>query len=125
MSECFSAQHRLKRGSDFDRVFRQGKRLAGRYVCLHYISNDEDRTRVGLTVSKKVDKRAVRRNLIKRRLREIFRKNMTLFPERHDIIIRAMPGCADAQYGELQDEVLLLAANAGLKKTYTPADKIL
>ena len=125
MSLCFTAQHRLKHGRDFDRVFRQGKRQAGRYVCLHIAKNTEDRLRIGLTVSKKVDKRAVRRNLIKRRLREIFRNNMELFPAHHDIILRALPGCAHAQYGELKDEVLFLAEMAGLKKTPNPADQIL
>ncbi|MGE4317321.1 MAG: ribonuclease P protein component [Deferribacterales bacterium] len=123
MSLCFTAQDRLKHGRDFDRVFRQGRKRWGRFVCLHYIISAEDRTRIGLTVSKKVDKRAVRRNLVKRRLREIFRNNRQIFPDCFDIVIRALPGCADAQYGELQDEVLQLAKSARPAQTDNPDDK--
>lgn len=123
MSESFPPRDRIKAKRDFERVFRQGKKRTGKFVCLHYIYNDEDRTRIGLTVSKRVDSRAVIRNLIKRRLREIFRKNRQCFPDCLDIVIRALPGCALAQYGELLEEVLKLAEYAGHTKPDNSADK--
>lgn len=123
MSESFPQGDRIRSKRDFERVFRQGRKRTGRFVCLHYIYNEEDRTRVGLTVSKKVDTRAVIRNLIKRRLRDIFRRNRQSFPDCLDIVIRALPGCAQAQYGELRDEVLKLAEYAGSNKTVNSADK--
>lgn len=125
MSERFPKQDRIRATRDFERVFRQGKKKQGRLVCIHYLYNKEDRTRVGITVSKKVDKRAVVRNLIKRRLREIFRKNRQIFPCCHDIVLRALPACASAEYGELRDEVISLAADIGFKKTDNISDTII
>jgi ribonuclease P protein component len=123
MSESFPKQDRIRATRDFERVFRQGKKKQGRLVCLHYLYNNEDRTRVGITVSKKVDKRAVVRNLIKRRLREIFRKNRQNFPGCLDMVFRALPACANAEFGELRDEIISLAADIGYKKTDNISDK--
>ncbi|MGE4267610.1 MAG: ribonuclease P protein component [Deferribacterales bacterium] len=125
MSESFPEKDRLKITRDFERVFRQGKKKQGRFVCIHYLYNEEDRTRVGITVSKKVDKRAVVRNLIKRRLREIFRRNRQVFPCCLDMVFRALPACTNADYGELRDEVISLAADIGLKKTDNISDTII
>ena len=124
MSEGFPKQDRIRAKRDFERVFRQGKKKQGRLVCLHYLYNKEDRTRVGITVSKKVDKRAVVRNLVKRRIREIFRRNRQSFPDCLDIVFRALPACAAAEYGELRDEIISLAADIGYKTTDTFPDKI-
>lgn len=125
MSERFPKQDRIRAARDFERVFRQGKKKQGRFICIHYLYNKEDRTRVGITVSKKVDKRAVVRNLTKRRLREIFRKNRQMFPCCLDIVFRALPACANAEYGELRDEVISLAADIGFKKTDNISDTII
>jgi ribonuclease P protein component len=92
-------------------VFRQGRKSVGRYVALHYIYINEDQRRLGVTVSKRVDKKAVTRNRLKRIFREIFRMNKGAFPKGCDIILRALPRSADADYGELRYEILSLAEN--------------
>jgi len=55
-------------------------------------------TRLGLTVSRKAGN-AVKRNRVKRLIREFFRLNDTCFPQGYDIVITAKK---DASYLDLQ-----------------------
>jgi len=61
------------RRSDFVRITRSGRRIATRYFLAFVLRRaDGDRARLGITVTRKVGK-AVRRNRIKRLVREWFR----------------------------------------------------
>lgn len=64
--------------------------------------------KAGFTVSKKVSKSAVKRNKLKRRLREIYRQNRNLLPAGISIIIRVLPQAAGADFNEIKNEVLSL-----------------
>ncbi len=57
--------------SDFLAIQKHGKRWTSRGLVLQVRENHMGITRVGYTVSKRVDKRAVVRNRIKRRLRSV------------------------------------------------------
>jgi ribonuclease P protein component len=59
--------------------------------------------RLGLTVSRKVGP-AVRRNRIKRLLRECFRLERELFPERADVVVIAKDSCAVRSLADVQRE---------------------
>ena len=62
--------------------------------------------RLGITVTKKVDKRAVKRNKIKRRVRELFRLNQHLLIENFDIIIIARKNAAEIEFKDTAREIL-------------------
>ena len=62
--------YRLKKQKDFDKVFKEGKRLFSDYLTLIYLPSKE--LKVGFAVSKKHGG-SVKRNRIKRLLRESFR----------------------------------------------------
>ncbi len=68
----FPRQARVRARADFDRIFRDGRRVALPALALHWL-DDGQPARLGLAVSRKVDARAVGRNRIKRILREAFR----------------------------------------------------
>jgi ribonuclease P protein component len=125
MTLRFSKVERLRNKQEFDKVFRKGRRRRGSFVALHYIYNGGDLKRLGITVSKRVDKRAVVRNRLKRRLREIFRTNKELFPNGYDYVLRALPKSGEALYGELKDEILSLVKFIGSEKTDNPDNQIL
>jgi ribonuclease P protein component len=61
--------------------------------------------RLGLSVSKKVGG-AVKRNKVRRRLKEIFRSSMKSLPEDADFVISARPLAAEASFEELNEEFL-------------------
>ncbi len=60
--------------------------------------------RVGFVVSKRIGN-AVVRNLVTRRLREIIRPQLAELPEGTSIVIRALPGIADAPFATLRAQV--------------------
>ena len=61
--------------------------------------------RLGLSVSKKVGT-AVKRNRVRRRLKEIFRASTVVLPNSLDLVISARPGTAEASFEELNEEFL-------------------
>jgi len=64
-------KHRLTADKDVTRVLRQGRAVFTNLVAIKAVANDLGYARVAVVVSTKVHKRAVERNLIKRRLRAV------------------------------------------------------
>lgn len=82
---------RLSRSAEFERVYRESRSHANRYIVLYaFPRDDEGGVRLGLTVPKQVGG-AVDRNLVKRLLREAFDAEGAGVPATHDIVIKARP----------------------------------
>lgn len=75
----------------------------GRLFSVHALPNTEGRPRLGLSVSKKVGV-AVKRNVVRRRLREIFRAAAPDLPGGIDLVVSARAAAADADFEELNEE---------------------
>ena len=84
---------RLLRRSDFERLSKQGDRMNGEYFIVLYSQNDLGRSRLGVTVSKRVGC-AVIRNRVKRLAREYFRRHKTFSGHSYDISIIAKRGAS-------------------------------
>jgi ribonuclease P protein component len=85
---------RLSRSAEFDRVYRQGRSVANRYLVLYTFPRDGgEPSRVGLSVGRKVGG-AVERNQVKRLLREACVQHAQAIPAEHDVVLVAR---ADAQ----------------------------
>ena len=67
-------------------VYKNGKTIRGAKMSLIFTPNNKGFTRVGVVVSKKVDKRAVVRNRIRRRIYEVIRLNLEMVPKKMDYI---------------------------------------
>ncbi len=67
-------------------VYKHGKTVRRPSMSLVFCENNRGFTRVAVVVSKKVDKRAVGRNLIRRRAYEAIRRNFDLIPKGRDYI---------------------------------------
>jgi ribonuclease P protein component len=61
--------------------------LRGNYFDLHYLSGSQAGARLGLIVAKRLARRAVQRNLLKRIAREAFRLARPGLPA-HDLVLR-------------------------------------
>ena len=112
---------RLSRSGDFDRVFREGRSHANRFLVLYAFprsEDDPDEVRLGVSVSRKVGG-ATERNGVKRALREAFWQHGDRLPEGHDFVLVARPDVAgllerDGTSG-VQTALSGLFADAGLE----------
>ncbi|MBQ3347955.1 ribonuclease P protein component [Candidatus Saccharibacteria bacterium] len=67
-------------------VYQKGKTIRGPKMSLVFAENTKGFTRVAVVVSKKVNKTAVGRNRIRRRVYEAVRRNFEDVPLKHDYI---------------------------------------
>lgn len=79
--------------------------------------NEEQWTRYAFSVSKRVGK-AVTRNRVRRRLREILR--VQPLKEGYDIVVVARPSAATADFWELKSEMELLLKRSRLLRALDP-----
>ncbi|MDP1709518.1 MAG: ribonuclease P protein component [Candidatus Komeilibacteria bacterium] len=70
------SQHRLNKRQDIERVFKRGRTFYANNLGLRFGPMDLAKSRFTVVVSLKVSKKAVARNLLKRRLREIIRRDV-------------------------------------------------
>jgi ribonuclease P protein component len=90
----FTKADRIRKRSEFLRLSRSSQALHSRYFVISFRRGSQDRTRLGITVTKKVGN-AVVRNRIKRLCREFFRLNKHRITGCWDINIIAKKQAAD------------------------------
>ena len=112
----------IKKNYEFRRVYNKGKSAATSRVvvyCRPY--RTADRNRLGITVGTKIGK-AVIRNRIRRRIKEIYRLNEEKLKSGYDIVIVARVRSREAQYRELEHDILKLCAKLGIVKDEKDTD---
>ena len=98
--------HRLTRGADYKAVVRRGRRCAAEHTVTYVgTASDAESVRFGFIVSKQVGG-AVVRNTVRRRLKAVCAEALPGVGGGHDIVIRALPAAASADYSQLRDEVV-------------------
>jgi ribonuclease P protein component len=111
VNQSFARRYRLTKTDEFSSVFGFRRAIRGKLLMLHYQPRPEGNTeaRLGLVVAKKLLKRAVDRNKVKRVVREQFRLRLAGLPP-VDLVIRlaAKPAPLD---GKLLAEDFLALLN--------------
>lgn len=103
----------MKRNHEFQRLYHKGKSAASPYLALYCRKSRRGQNRLGFTVGKKVGC-AVKRNRVRRRLREIYRLHEGDFRRGYDIVVVARHRAAQAEYARLERELLRAAAELKL-----------
>lgn len=104
-TERLPREHTLRRSADYLRCYRRGRRLRGALARVHYAPNELAHPRLGITASRKVGK-AVVRNRLKRRVRELYRR----WPSRGelppvDLVVHLEPAAAAGSRREFSREL--------------------
>jgi ribonuclease P protein component len=105
--------NRITSADDYRVIVRRGAKVAGAHT-VSYLRSRESGTdaRFGFIVSKKVGT-AVRRNLVRRRLKAACHEAVVDGIREVDVVVRALPNSADADWTTLRDEVRHALARAG------------
>lgn len=94
---------KVSKREDYTRAYKSGKRFETKSFWICVSPNIFGRPRMGIGISRRI-KGAVKRNRIKRLLREFFRLHKTCFQSSSDYIfsVRRLP--ADLSYHDLERE---------------------
>lgn len=100
------ADHRLKKKVQFNYIFRKGEKISSKYFNLFVTKSKYNNYKIGYSISKKIGK-ANKRNLLKRRLKEIVRLNK--LPENgKNYILQAKIGASELNYQEIEKQIVRL-----------------
>ena len=103
----------VKENYEFRRLYRKGKCAVTPALVLYCQKNRQGRTRLGVTVSTKLGK-AVIRNRVRRRLREIWRLHLPEMQPGWDIILVARGRAVRSSYQKIDRAYLHALQETGL-----------
>ena len=106
-------KYRLRRNSDFQQVRQNGKFYASPLMVLAFLRNELNHSRFGFVVSKRLGN-AVKRNKIKRRMREATRLQLPHIEPGFDLVIIARQPIREASYQEIEQSLLYLLKKSNL-----------
>ena len=103
---------RLRKKRDFQRAYASGSRARGAMLLVIAVENETEWTRLGMSVGKRIWRRAVQRNRLRRLIREAFRLSYAELPPGVDLVlVPAVPRLAP-DLGSLSQELVALAGKA-------------
>lgn len=105
--QCFRDAYRLRKTDEYSSVFAFRRALKGRFFTVHYRPSALPSARLGVVVAKRLARRAVERNLVKRITREIFRMHRTPLPCL-DLVVRLSAPVGAASRAEIRADLLHL-----------------
>jgi ribonuclease P protein component len=106
---------RLKE-KEFERVLKKGKSFKEDSLILKVLKNFNKKKRVGFLITKKVVPKAVWRNKIKRRLRELMRREIEKIKEGLDLVFITLPGVEKKDFNQLANAFKKIILKAKILK---------
>ncbi len=103
---------RLVRKRDFQRAYREGSRARGGILVVVVAENGQEWTRMGLAVGRRIWKRAVARNRVRRVFREAFRLSYAELPQGLDLVLIAAAPRLEPDLEATRRELLQLTRKA-------------
>jgi len=97
----------LKKTADFRTVYNRGKSFANKYLVMYVMENNQNKSRLGISVSKKVGNSVVRHR-VTRLIRESYRLQESIFNSGLDIVVIARASAAEVSYWEIENAMLHL-----------------
>jgi ribonuclease P protein component len=101
----------VRKDWEYKQVYGQGIRLHGKGFSLIHCPNTLGRNRLGISISGKI-KGSVKRNRMKRIIRESFRLNRQIYPQDADIVFTVRPDFVLNSPSAINKAVALLMSTA-------------
>ena len=102
-SQRFGKARRVRRSGEYQRAFKAGIRVHGRFFTFVMSPNGAASARLGIVASRKLGD-AVTRNRAKRLIREVFRRMASPIPGGVDVVVIPRAALFDAPFESLQDD---------------------
>ncbi|MDD5031939.1 MAG: ribonuclease P protein component [Patescibacteria group bacterium] len=106
----------LKKDKEFDKVFKKGRSVFSKILGVKAATNELALSRFGILVSNKISKKAIERNQIKRRIREIIRLQTPGIKPGFDVVIITLPLILGKNYQEIEAAISYNFKKLGLYK---------
>ena len=104
----------LKKKKDFQAVYSRGKSYANRFLVLYVFRSKEFQGKVGFAAGRKLGN-AVKRNRIKRLLRESYRLHQDGIEEGISLLLVGRKAALTARCQDLEKAFLALSRKAGIR----------
>ena len=108
LTEMMKFSESLKKNSDFQHVYRNGKSYTNKYLVMYVLENNKGINRLGISASKKIGNSVVRHRFT-RLVRESYRLHENIFNSGLDIVVVARKSAAFVGYEEIESALLHLA----------------
>ena len=105
----------IKNNYEFRRLYAKGKSAVSPLLAVYCRRNRKGQSQLGVTVGTKIGK-AVKRNRVRRRLKEIYRQNEAGIRRGFDIVVAARVRSREASYQQLNADFLRLMDKLGLRE---------
>lgn len=105
--------HRLRRSADVRRVRRKGQRRSHPLLLLFAIENSGGSTRFAISASGRIGN-AVVRNRVRRRIREVIRKQLPVVEAGWDCLFVVKEGAPSAPFPVLEQAIIELLTRTGI-----------
>lgn len=102
------AEEKISRKKDFSSINQEGRVVRGKFLVLQYLKGKPEKRRFAVVVSRKFAG-AAKRNRIKRRLREIYRREKKIFQTGFDFVVRPRALATNSSFRQLTEEMRSLA----------------
>lgn len=103
----------LKRNTDFQNVYKNGKSYANRYLVMYVLENQTSRNRLGISVSKKIGNSIVRHR-VTRLIRESYRLQEDMFNSGLDMVVIARKSAKDKACQDIESALWHLGKLHGI-----------
>lgn len=107
-------KYRVTAEKDYAKLFSKGRPFHGRGIGMKAMHSKFDVPRVGFVVSTKVAKKAVVRNQVKRRMREIARKLIGRMQSGVDIVFMAKQESVTMSFADIERVMTELLLKSGI-----------
>lgn len=98
--------HRLRKNSQFNFIYKKGERAHSDNFTLFVVKSKYECYKIGFSINKKIGK-ANKRNLLKRRLKEIVR-NFVDVPKYCNYVVKAKENSVNLTFEQLKGEMIRL-----------------
>lgn len=99
-------QNRLKEKKDFEKVFKKGKSYFCDILGIKTTENNQKINRFAVVVGAKISKKANERNRVKKRIKDVLRReNQNLKPGK-DFVVITLPEIKNKEYKEIKEALI-------------------